>query len=506
VLSKGDGPLIENESFSDNKFRDILSKNITAKISSVGKELIEFRSNFQQSAQTIIDNVSLILNSVEDEVVEDFRRELSEFEAGIRGKLEPELRGRLETEIAEKVESEQENRITAARQEGAIIAEEKLRSKLATLDETLKEISRKSIQVDILTCFLDKAALFAPRVAFFVIKSGNIVGWQARGFEGDFNNDSIKSLVFPPGNDNLLRQVYDSKVALKGNTASNPAIHEIVSKFGPLAPDSICAIPLVVRDKTVAILYADSGLIPNYSLDSSILEIIATVVGLAVELGSARAKLGIKPSEGVEASLKPESGKEARAAEKITAEPHVPPERPSPPVSATPATVQDRVAQAAKETHEEVHAPELAQSFEAAPASPGSYQDLSVFPASAPDEIHRPIEPIVQPSPLPYSPPVLGDVGEAEQKLHNDARRFARLLVSEIKLYNEQKVQAGRRDKNLYDLLRDDIDKSREMYEKRISPNVAAKADYFYDEMVRILADNHADALGKECPGPVLAR
>src|SRR5213592_2873999 len=166
---------MENESFNDNKFRDILSKNITAKISSVGKELIEFRSNFQQSAQTIIDNVSLILNSVEDEVVEDFRRELSGFEAGIRGKLEPELRGRLETEIAEKVESEQENRITAARQEGAMIAEEKLRSRLATLDETLKEISRKSIQVDILTCFLDKAALFAPRVAFFVIKSGNIV-------------------------------------------------------------------------------------------------------------------------------------------------------------------------------------------------------------------------------------------------------------------------------------------------------------------------------------------
>ena len=134
---------MENESFNDNKFRDILSKNITAKISSVGKELIEFRSNFQQSAQNIIDNVSLILNSVEDEVLQDFRKELSEFEAGIRGKLEPELRGRLETEIAQKIESEQENRIKAARQEGAVIAEEKLRSRLGILDGALKEISQK---------------------------------------------------------------------------------------------------------------------------------------------------------------------------------------------------------------------------------------------------------------------------------------------------------------------------------------------------------------------------
>jgi hypothetical protein len=96
-------------------------------------------------------------------------------------------------------------------------------------------------------------------------------------------------------------------------------------------------------------------------------------------------------------------------------------------------------------------------------------------------------------------------LSEPDQKLHNDARKFARLLVSEIKLYNEQKVQAGRRDKNLYSLLRDDIDKSREMYEKRVSPSVAGQVDYFYDELVRLLADNQASALGPECPGPAVS-
>jgi len=102
-------------------------------------------------------------------------------------------------------------------------------------------------------------------------------------------------------------------------------------------------------------------------------------------------------------------------------------------------------------------------------------------------------------------PPSTSELGEADQKLHNDARKFARLLVSEIKLYNEHKVQAGRRDKNLYSLLRDDIDKSREMYEKRVSPSVAGQVDYFYDELVRLLADNQVSALGPECPGPVLS-
>jgi len=47
---------------------------------------------------------------------------------------------------------------------------------------------------------------------------------------------------------------------------------------------------------------------------------------------------------------------------------------------------------------------------------------------------------------------------EEERRLHNDARRFARLLVSEIKLYNEQKVADGRTEGDLYQRLREYIE------------------------------------------------
>src|SRR4029434_1084823 len=97
-----------------------------------------------------------------------------------------------------------------------------------------------------------------------------------------------------------------------------------------------------------------------------------------------------------------------------------------------------------------------------------------------------------------------GPLGE-EEKAHNDARRFARLLVSEIKLYNEQKVAEGRRGSDLYDRLKEDIDRSRQMYEKRVTPNVAAKFDYFYDELVSTLSDGDARKLGSDCPGPSVA-
>ena len=79
---------------------------------------------------------------------------------------------------------------------------------------------------------------------------------------------------------------------------------------------------------------------------------------------------------------------------------------------------------------------------------------------------------------------------------HEEARRFARLLVSEIKLYNERAVLEGREGGNLYQRLREDIDRSRQMYDERIPPDVRSQTNFFYEELVRILADGRQDALG----------
>jgi hypothetical protein len=90
---------------------------------------------------------------------------------------------------------------------------------------------------------------------------------------------------------------------------------------------------------------------------------------------------------------------------------------------------------------------------------------------------------------------------EEERRLHNDARRFARLLVSEIKLYNEQKVVDGRSHNDLYPRLREYIDRSREMYDKRVKPEVAQRYDYFHHELVKTLAEGDEAKLGGAYPG-----
>jgi len=94
---------------------------------------------------------------------------------------------------------------------------------------------------------------------------------------------------------------------------------------------------------------------------------------------------------------------------------------------------------------------------------------------------------------------------EEERRLHNDARRFARLLVSEIKMYNEQKVAEGRSQCDLYDRLREYIDRSREMYDKRVKPEVARKYDYFHHELVTRLAEGSEEKLGETYPGATVS-
>jgi hypothetical protein len=121
-----------------------------------------------------------------------------------------------------------------------------------------------------------------------------------------------------------------------------------------------------------------------------------------------------------------------------------------------------------------------------------------VSAAEPPQEAEQPAAPQETYAP----PPARSAALDEEEKLHNDARRFARLLVSEIKLYNEQKVAEGRRNNDLYDRLKEDIDRSRQMYEKRVTPTVAARFDYFYDELVNTLAEGDPVKLGSDHPGP----
>jgi flagellar biosynthesis/type III secretory pathway protein FliH len=75
------------------------------------------------------------------------------------------------------------------------------------------------------------------------------------------------------------------------------------------------------------------------------------------------------------------------------------------------------------------------------------------------------------------------------------ARRYARLLVSEIKLYHGAEVAAGRRERDLGRRLGGEITRARALYDQRASSHGPGTADYFEEELVRTLADGDAGLL-----------
>jgi hypothetical protein len=87
-------------------------------------------------------------------------------------------------------------------------------------------------------------------------------------------------------------------------------------------------------------------------------------------------------------------------------------------------------------------------------------------------------------------------LSEEDADIHRKAQRFARLLVDEIKLYNQAKVADGRKNKDLYDRLKDDIDKSRATFKKRYGNTAAASVDYLQAELVRSLAEDDITVMG----------
>ena len=86
--------------------------------------------------------------------------------------------------------------------------------------------------------------------------------------------------------------------------------------------------------------------------------------------------------------------------------------------------------------------------------------------------------------------------GGEDTEIHRKAQRFARLLMDEIKLYNQAKVAEGRKHKDLYDRMKDDIEKSRSTYQKRYGNTAAARANYFQQEVVRSLAEDDLTIMG----------
>jgi len=395
-------------------------------------------------------------------------------------------------------------------------------SDIALLKAAVDDIDNQRSQADILNTLVNRAAAFTPRLAFFVVKNERATGWRARGLEGTVGDDAVREISLPLAADTLLSHAVGARSTWSGSPGTNADDTQLISKLGEEAPQRMVAIPLIARDKCVAVLYADSAALEPEAINLEALETLVRVTSMSVEL------LALKRPA-------PRPVERAHIAQPSSSAPLTPPMTP-PPVPSPPPAAQWSAPAANREEASNTNAltppsppPAPVRHEPALVAEPREERGIEPSfaveqrPPAAPDvpamsERMMPSPVVSATPPEPPAPPVASPLGgssrrssadaelpvevsEDERRYHNDARRFARLLVSEIKLYNEQKVRDGRDQGNLYERLREEIDRSRQMYDKRVAPNVASRYDYFHHELVNTLAEGNAAKLGGGYPG-----
>jgi hypothetical protein len=303
-----------------------------------------------------------------------------------------------------------------------------------------RELDGSATQVEILQKLLDLCRRHASR-AILLVRRDNLFGvWKAAGLAGGSAAESLVRRAELPGDSGSMAQVVEGipcRLEPGNETSARLSCGDAV--------DAVI-VPMVIGEKISGALYADATRGSESRFDPESVALLVYLCGLLVERLPSRK---LKPS----------------------------------PVLHTP---QRRAP----------HAP---------PPTPDEYNSQMVslwkeFPPMGSREAREPQREDEPPRESSVSPPAralggpLAPLEESEKRA--DARRFAQFLVSEIKLYNERAVEEGRSQGNLYKRLKEEIDLSRQIYEQRVPESVRAGSDFLYEELVRILADGRAEALG----------
>ena len=312
----------------------------------------------------------------------------------------------------------------------------------ADLLKAIWVVQAGTTQKEILRALLEGTSRYCGRAALFVVKGGAATGWQGRAFD---HNEDLKDFALDV-NVAAPAQVLQARTTV--STTASEMDPQFISQFGAPIHDQILLLPLHLKDKVAALIYADAGTDSGGTVDAPALELLVAATSAWLEV----------------VSLRKQAAKEATADAGVET---------ASPVQAGSSFSDPFAAHApkhAKAAPVETEEPVMA----AAVASAGSGAAAAAAPAAD----------------------AFAQMSVEDADVHRKAQRFARLLMDEVKLYNQAKVAEGRKNKDLYDRLKEDIDKSRSTYMKRYGHTVAASGDYITNELIRSLAEDDVSLLG----------
>ncbi len=126
---------------------------------------------------------------------------------------------------------------------------------------------------------------YSGRGALFVVKAGAATGWQGRGFTKD-GEDTIKDFA-------LNVTIGSCRNRLCGracHSAERPAIsiRNLFRDSARPADDQVLVLPLLLKEKVAALVYADAGIEPGGKMDTAALELLVLATSAWLEVASLR--------------------------------------------------------------------------------------------------------------------------------------------------------------------------------------------------------------------------
>ena len=345
---------------------------------------------------------------------------------------------------------------------------------VAPLDKLLNSVRNlitATLPEQVLGVLTEEAVQMGVRAAVFDVRGKSAWGSSSHGF--DLSEKTLRGLVVPLNQENPFRQTFETGDAVTTTADHLKKNRNILDKLKPGKKDEVLLLPVRSAGSVSAILYTDNGG-KELPLPVDALKILSEFAG--AQLDRLMALSGGGPAEAEEKEAhepeqeREEEQEEAAAPETAPAEPEAAKQEPAEEAANRGAGAQ-------------------------APESTAVEEKSAPLPA-AETQVEAPPPPAPVPTPADVS-----QLSEEEQKYHKDAKRFAKLLVSEIDLYNKTKVADGRKNKDLYKRLKSDIERSRLTFQKRFAKTVGKQFDYFHEEIIRTLANNDASLMGPEYPG-----
>jgi hypothetical protein len=300
--------------------------------------------------------------------------------------------------------------------------------------ESIKQFRASMTQVKLLTALIDATQHHVPRVLLLIRKGSNVHGWAGRGFSPEFMAEKLKRVRLPiEGYPELMRVIHQGK-SLIANFNDLTDLSEQISDFDGFTPLKSCFFPIKVKNKVAAVLYCDSGSEPTLK-GHEMVEAFTYLAGLELTLITSKLK--------------------------------------------TPDT----------DDEEEASAPQAQPAPAAQPAAPVAK------PKPAPAPTFEAPAPTFEAPSAPAPKPA--EAAPKEDPKIKKAKRVARVLVSDLKLYNEEQVNQGIKNRDLYNRLQEDLDRSFKHYQERVANLLEASApNYFKEELVRQLGNGDPAALG----------